>query len=195
MSEADDARLLAAAASGDRAAFERFVDRHEASVHRYLRAAAAQDADADDAFQEAFLAAWRGAGGFRGRGSARAWILTVARHALRRLHRRRVGQPATHAPLDDVETLGRAAGWGEADSPDVVLERRDLLEWALSGLGPEDREILVLRELEGLSGSEAAALLGLSLAAQKSRLHRARLRFVARVRSQTLESRAEDVQP
>ncbi len=192
MSEADDARLLAAAADGDRRAFARFVDRHEASVLRYLRAAAAQDADADDAFQEAFLAAWRGAGGFRGEGSARAWMLTVARNALRRHHRRRAGEPTGYEPLEDLDHLGRAAGWGRPEPAEEALEREDLLRWALDGLAPGDREILVLRELEGLGGEEVAELLGLSLAAQKSRLHRARLRFVARVRSQALTDDEED---
>ena len=80
-------------------------------------------------------------------------------------------------PLDE---LGLQAGWGcppWTDSFIESLERRDTLEKALARLAPDEREILVLRELEGLSGEETAAVLELSLPAMKSRLHRARLRL------------------
>lgn len=186
MSEADDAELLERASLGDGVAFRDFVERHQAPVWRYLRAAGADAADAEDALQETFLACWKGCAGYRGGTSARGWVLTIARNALRRLHRRRVGEPAHMEPLD---ALGLEAGWGRPDwsgDPDGVpsLEVRDLLEWALGQLSPEDREMLVLRELEGLSGAEVASMLDLSLAAMKSRLHRARLRFMAAVRTQ-----------
>lgn len=174
-----DEELLEAAARGDRDAFGRFVDRHQAAVFRLLRASASSEADAEDALQEAFLAAWRSAGTYRGGGSGRGWILTVARNALRRAHRRRVGEPASFEPL---EALGVQAGWGDDGAALESLARRDLLRRALGRLGPEDREILVLRELEGLPGMEVADMLDLTLAAMKSRLHRARLRLAAALR-------------
>ncbi len=59
---------------------------------------------------------------------------------------------------------------------------RDLVRGALDRLTPGEREVIVLRDLEGFSGEETAELLGLSLPAMKTRLHRARLRFVAEVR-------------
>jgi RNA polymerase sigma-70 factor (ECF subfamily) len=186
MTGSDDAALLAGAARGDRAAFGAFVERHQGRVWRYLKSAGAGDADAEDALQETFLAAWRGCDGYRGGASARGWILTIARNALRRMHRTRAGEPADLESLDD---LGRDAGWGGnawTGDPDggPALEDRDLLEWALDRLSADDREVLVLRELEGLSGREVAELLGISEAAMKSRLHRARLRFMAELRSQ-----------
>jgi RNA polymerase sigma-70 factor, ECF subfamily len=70
-------------------------------------------------------------------------------------------------------------------SQDSVAERlaaRELVEAGFRGLSTEDREILVLRDLEQLTGEEAAATLGITLPAQKSRLHRARLRFLANVK-------------
>lgn len=194
MSDADDATLLAKAARGDRAAFGAVVERHQGAVWRLLKAAGAREADAEDALQETFLAVWNGAGGYRGGPSARGWVLTIARNALRRLHRTRVGEPAELASLDE---LGAAAGWGRtpwAGDPDpgASLEDRDLLAWALGRLSPEDREVLVLRELEGMSGSETAAALEITEAAMKSRLHRARLRFMAAVRSQVDASTGEE---
>jgi RNA polymerase sigma-70 factor (ECF subfamily) len=88
--------------------------------------------------------------------------------------------------MDDVPLpeLGEAAGWGDQNPEEGALrsERRGCLARALEALGPEEREILVLRELEELTGEETAAALGIGLAAMKSRLHRARLRLAAQLR-------------
>lgn len=178
MIEPDDQRLLLAASLGDRNAFERFVEKHEAAVFRLLKTAEVDDADAEDALQEAFVAAWRNAASYRGGVSARGWILTIARNALRRTHRKRVGEPSSFEALDD---LGMQAGWG-SDDPLEGIVRREVLDRAMQNLGGEEREVLVLRELEGLSGEEVAGMMGLTLAAMKSRLHRARLKFLAALR-------------
>jgi RNA polymerase sigma-70 factor, ECF subfamily len=173
----DDPELLRRTAAGDRASFGELVRRHEATVYRYTRALT-DDADrAADAQQETFIAAWRGASTFRGTGSARAWLLRIARHRVFRQYRRRSGEPAVHVPL---EVLARTAGWGGAEAERIEdrLDARARVEVGFRALSPEDREILVLRDLEEWSGEEAADLLGISLAAQKSRLHRARLRFM-----------------
>jgi RNA polymerase sigma-70 factor (ECF subfamily) len=178
----DDAELLRRAADGDAAAFEGVVSRHEARLFRFARALTRDATAAEDALQEAFLAAWRGAAGFRGGPSAAPWLLTIVRHQVHRQHRRRAGQPSAFASLEE---LGEQAGWGAADDPEAVAitrERRERVQVALDALGDEEREVLVLRELEGLTGEETAAALGIGLAAMKSRLHRARLRFAARLR-------------
>ncbi len=179
---AGDRELLERSAAGDAGAFADFVQAHQASVHRYLRTMTDREADVEDALQEAFVAAWRAAGDFRGEGSARPWLLTIGRNALMRLHRRRVGEPAN---FESVEELGRRAGWGRDDGFRTVLDEladRELIERALERLAPDDREILLLRDLEGFSGEEVSALLGLGLPAMKSRLHRARLRLTERLR-------------
>lgn len=158
------------------------MGRHQDALYRYLRVLARHDADAEDALQEAFLAAWRGAAGFRGGQPARGWLFTIARHALLRLRRRRVDEPEDLMPL---EALGCEAGWGSAArTPGVAPggDRRALLEAALEGLGEADREVILLRDLEGFSGEEAAALIGIELRALKTRLHRARLRLAAELR-------------
>lgn len=178
-----DSELLERSAGGDRVAFETFVTRYQAPVFRYLLSTTDSDS-AEDALQETFIAAWRNASSFRGCDSARAWVFTIARHALSRLHRRRAGEPNRFEQFDDLDVLGCAAGWGLAPVEDFStrIEDRDLLERALRSLAPEDREVLVLRELEGLSGEETAALLDVSVSAMKSRLHRARLRLAANLR-------------
>ena len=185
MAEGDDTRisdetLIGRTAAGDRSAFERLVRRHQASVHRFARALAYDDADAEQALQETFLAAWRAAGRFRYDASARTWLLAIARHAIYRRHRRWADEPAGFASLRE---LGEAAGWGGEDEAFVDrLVDGEVLAQALASLSPEDREILILRELEGLSHEEAAGVAGLDEAAARARLHRARLRLMTKLR-------------
>lgn len=178
----DDAELLRRSAGGDREAFDDFVVRHQDAVFRYLRSMAGEDADAEDAMQVAFLAAWHASESFRGEGSARGWLLAIARHSLSRQRRRRSAEPAEFLSL---ESLGCAAGWGEnlpATPEDDPAGLRRLLEGAMARLSVEEREVIVLRDLEGFSGEEAAAVAGLTIAALKTRLHRARLRLAAELR-------------
>lgn len=156
--------------------------RHQDALYRYLRLVAGHDADAEDALQEAFLAAWRAAGSFRGEGTARGWLLTIGRHAVLRLRRRRVDEPAEMVSL---EALGVEAGWGAPPGDGeagAMTERRAVLEAALERLRPADREVLVLRDLEGFSGEEAAAMIGVEVQVLKTRLHRARLRLGVELR-------------
>lgn len=177
--EIDDAELLRRARGGDRVAGDTFVGRHLAAVVRYARAVCPDPVAAEDVTQDVFVAAFTGSQPLAG-ASARAWLLVSTRHAAWRLHRRRVGEPAAFVPL---ESLGLAAGWGE-DPETVVsrLEDRARLDAALQRLSVEDREVIVLRDLEGLDGEATAALIGVEVAAMKSRLHRARLRLMAALR-------------
>ena len=174
-----DGELLSRTAAEDHRAFNAFVDRHQGAVFRYLSVRTGSAADCEDVLQETFVAAFRGCESYRGEGSARSWLFGIARNFSKRIYRKRVGEPDEMVPLEE---LGLQAGWGSppwTGSFLETLERRDTLEKALARLSPDEREILVLRELEGLSGEETAAVLELSLPAMKSRLHRARLTLAA----------------
>lgn len=178
---------MRAAALGQREPFARVVERHGPAVFRLLRAVSSQETAAQDAFQEAFVAAFEKAATFNpDAGSLRTWLLTIARNALRRDHRRQ-GRLVTTDP--QLMELGLAAGWGaEQVDPEGLLgaqERRQLLSQALGSLPLEEREVLLLRDVEGITGAETAQLLGISLAAMKSRLHRARLKLLGAYRDQT----------
>jgi RNA polymerase sigma-70 factor (ECF subfamily) len=172
-----DPELLALSASGDREAFSEFAMGHLAAVRAYLQAFT-MAAVAEDALQEAFLSAWRHAGSYRGEGSARAWLLAIARNALFRELKPPGGAFQDLVPLD---ILGAEAGWGAEpfEDPRESLLEQDRVQRALAHLSEADRETLLLKDVEGLRNDEAADLLGIELAAFKSRLHRARLRFLA----------------
>lgn len=178
-----DAELLVRAGAGDRDAFGTLVERHQASVYRFARTVVTRPADAEDVLQQSFLAAWRGASRFRGESSVRTWLFTIARNAALTLRAHDARWTPSEVP---VEELGLAAGWGSDDpeSAAVEAERQAALTAAFGALEPAEREVLTLRDLEGLSGDETATLLGLSLPAMKSRLHRARLALAARVRQE-----------
>ncbi|HEB91378.1 MAG TPA: RNA polymerase sigma factor [Deltaproteobacteria bacterium] len=180
--ELADRRRLEEAAGGDRDAFAELVESHSGALLRFLRALTGDDAIAEDVLQETFLAALRGAAGFRGEGRVRAWLFTIARNKAMRHMRAR---PESATTEETIESLGLEAGWGSTDDPESAVadaERRALLERALAGLSPEDRVVITLHDLDELSGPETAHILGVSLAATKSRLHRARLRLMAALR-------------
>jgi RNA polymerase sigma-70 factor (ECF subfamily) len=174
-----DEELLRGAARGERAAFERLVARHGDALFHFASRTCSSAREAEDAVQDGLLAAWRGAATFRGEASARTWLFQVVVHACRRRHRRRVGEPERHDPVEEAEAL--SAPDPAADEQVAAGQVRAALERALAELPEEAREVLVLRDVEGLSGEEAAAALGLGLAAMKSRLHRARLELKQRV--------------
>lgn len=162
---------------GDTAAFQALVVRYRGRVYHLALAITGERSAAEDALQETFLAVHRGAASFAGV-AFRAWLFTIARHEAARTQRRH-----TPIPMEDttLEALGEAAGWGADDELDAhAMKTR--LAGALARLSSEDREVLVLRDLEECSGEATAASLGLSLQAMKSRLHRARLRLAAELR-------------
>ncbi len=176
-----DTELMQRAAVGDRTAFDELVGRHGPSMFRFARAIAASEPAAEDALQDAFLGAWRGAATFRAQSSVRNWLLTIVRNAVYRQHRRRVDDPEETESLSE---LGVAAGWGDENPESLAMQREshDALTNAMEQLAAADREILLLRDIESLPGAEVAAILGVPIAAMKTRLHRARLRLAAKVR-------------
>jgi len=187
--EANDRRDLSLAAEGDHGAFEGLVARHLPAMERMVALIVKQEATAEDALQEALLAMSRHAGSFDGRGSVRAWMMTIARNAAKRALRRRSGQPSHFDEWTDdqpLAELGLAAGWGSSPpSPERMAERgqlREQLSRAMGRLTESDQEILYLRDVEGWTGPECARALGIKEATAKTRLHRARLRLMAELR-------------
>ncbi len=174
----------------ERPSFEAVVRAHRARVFRYCVALTGDRARAEDLLQETFVDAMRGYGGFRGDASVLSWLFTIARRRCGRMARRRQGQPAQ---TEELMTLGLEAGWGSCAEVEAKLDAqtsRARIDRALATLSPSDREIITLRELDELSTKQVAALLGASETAVRVRLHRARLRFVARLRDQEETSNA-----
>lgn len=186
-----DQDLIAKAAAGDQRAFEMLVKRHAAAVLRLTTAMTGNAASAEDAMQQTFLSAYRSAASFREEASVRTWLLTIARNASHRLHAKQRREDLVEEPLMN---LGVGAGWG-TENPEalaIAAERRDVLQRALGTLAPADREVLVLRDVYGLRGAEAAKALGIGERALKSRLHRARLRLAVALRASAVSKESND---
>ena len=133
--------------------------------------------------QQTFLQWAKKGHALRDASKVKTWLFTIARNTAAKARDRAQRSPVADVPID---TLGVEAGWGSEDPETMALaaERRDLLRAAFDTLDDEAREVLTCRDLEGLSGEETAALLGVSVAAMKSRLHRARMTLAARVRGE-----------
>jgi RNA polymerase sigma-70 factor, ECF subfamily len=154
------------------------VSRHERAVFRLARAITQTNEDAEDVLQETFLSAFRGADGYRGAASVRTWLLSITRHGAIR-HEMRESR-VTDLSAED---LRLDAGWGsDPEAIVIAAQQQRRLRDAVESLPSHYREILILRDLEQISGEQVALLLGTSLAAVKSRLHRARLHLLAKLR-------------
>ena len=175
---AGDAELLAAARSGDTGALEALILRYQPRVYRFGLRMCRDTEDASDVVQETLLAMARSIRDFRGEASIGTWLFTIARRLCSRKRRRSRFAPAQEHSL---ETLGDDGAHHPPDpSPDPEREAAGrqieaALTAAIDALEPGQREVLVLRDVEGLSSPEVAEVLGLSVQAVKSRLHRARL--------------------
>lgn len=179
--EPTDAELLRRFVDGDEEAFVQLVVRHFDAVERWVRHQIGARPEVDDVVQETFLAAIGAAESFRGADSARAWLFGIARHRIARQFRRRVDEPETYEPLEE---LGLRAGWGDPEAHTSRVESAEIVRDAFERLKSSEREVLVLRDIEGFTNPEAAEILGLEVNAVKSRLHRARLALMAELQQE-----------
>jgi RNA polymerase sigma-70 factor (ECF subfamily) len=153
--------------------FEQAVLPHLGAAYNLARWLTRNDHDADDVVQEAYLRAYQFFDSFHG-GDGRAWLLRIVRNTCYTwLEKNRSREPTT--AFD--ETRHGAASAVAPDAPLVASEERTLLRQALAELPDEFREAIVLRELEGLSYREIAAVTGAPIGTVMSRLARARARL------------------
>jgi RNA polymerase sigma-70 factor (ECF subfamily) len=166
------AELVAAAQGGEREAFDEIVRQTYVEVYTLAVRLTANEEDASDVVQEAYLRAWKGIRRFRGDAQFSTWMYRITANAASTMTQRRRRQQATH--IDDVaepvEMRLELQPEGAAESAAALEE----LSIAVSELPPKLRAIVVLKDVYGLSHEDIAAELGISVAAAKVRLHRGR---------------------
>ena len=172
-----DEVLLDAARAGDRAAVERLLERFQRPILRFGIKLCGNPEDAREILQETLLAAARGLPDFRGEAALSTWLYSIARSFCIKRHRQRRFAPAHIESLEaDAGRLAdRVADPGP--QPDDAVAAHELarqLDDAIGALEPMYREVLLLRDVEGLTAPEVAAVVGVGVDAVKSRLHRAR---------------------
>ena len=174
-----ESELVQAAQSGDQSAFAQLVTANQAMVYSLTYRMTGNPEDAADLTQEAFLNAWRSLGTFGGQSAFSTWIYRLASNACIDFLRREKRRSSLSMTLEDDDEEDRQADLPDDRwSPQRALERKEAQEavrQGLAALSSEHREVLILRELEGLSYAEIAHALGLEEGTVKSRIARARL--------------------
>jgi RNA polymerase sigma-70 factor (ECF subfamily) len=178
MAEATDQTLLAAARRGDKDALETLLLRYQPRVYRFGMKMCGDADDAKDVLQETLLAMARGVRDFRGASSLSTWLYTIARSFCIKKRRRSRFAPAEPQSLDaELSDEGMQLPDPRPGPEDNLAGRQieAVLARAIASLDPMYREVLVLRDIEGLTAPAVAEVLGIGVDAVKSRLHRARL--------------------
>jgi RNA polymerase sigma-70 factor (ECF subfamily) len=172
-----DTGLLEAARRGDAGSLEALLERHQEQVYRFGMKMCRDPEDARDVLQDTLLAMARSVRDFRGQSSISTWLYSIARGFCIKKRRRSKFAPEPERSLDSDAASEGSALADPVRGPDEELagkEVRQALEVAIRELEPKYREVLLLRDVEGLSAPEVAEVLGLGVPAVKSRLHRAR---------------------
>ena len=182
MAENDQA-LIEAARAGDRRALEKLLERHQGAVYRFGMKMCGEPEDAKDVLQETLFAAVRTLPEFRGASSVSTWLYTIARSFCLKKRRTSKFAPERIESLEAHEEASAEVADGRRSPEEDASARqtRKVLDAAISELDPMYREVLLLRDVEGLPAAEVAEILGLTVEAVKSRLHRARVAVRERV--------------
>jgi RNA polymerase sigma-70 factor, ECF subfamily len=182
----DEHLLLKDAAGGNPEALETLMGRYASRVYRLAHGITRNAADAEEIVQDVFLQLVRKGGAFEGRAAVASWIYRVTTNVA--LNKRRGKRREVETPLDDClptyEADGHRSGpraflvadWSARPDDELLSgETRRVLEEAIDRLPEHYRAVLILRDVEELSNEEVAATVGDSVAAVKTRLHRARM--------------------
>ncbi len=162
--------LISRARGGDREAFGALVEQYRDNVYRLAYRMCGNAYDADEAAQEAFVAAWRALPNFRGDAKFSTWLYRLTTNAAIDVMRRE----KRHQTVGDGEMVDLA---DDADSPQETVERteqQEAVQKALATLSEEYREVLLLRYMEELDYAEIAEVLQLPSGTVKSRINRAK---------------------
>lgn len=166
--------LIDRARSGDRAALEALLASEEARIYAFGLKMCRDPEEAKETLQDTMLAVAANIGSFRGESSLSTWLFQLARSACSRRRRRRSGAPDAGDLVDAHEDLVVA---DPSPTPERAAEQREVasrVHAALARLPEAMREVVVLRDVEGLTAPEVADVMGLTIEAVKSRLHRGR---------------------
>ena len=173
----DPSILLQRARSGDDAALEDLLAAVQPQLYRFSMRMCQQPEDAEEVLQNSMLAMARSIRQFRGGSSLSTWMYSIARNFCIKQRRRRKGEPQNHQPLHGPDGDLHANIPHPAPDPSTQVESMEVwqqIHTAMLKLPSDLREAVVLRDVEGLTAKQAAEVVGISVSALKSRLHRAR---------------------
>jgi RNA polymerase sigma-70 factor (ECF subfamily) len=178
----DEASLVSAAKAGDITAFEELVNRYERKIFRLGMNITQNREDAEDVMQDAFLKSYQNLDRFEGNSRFYTWLVRIAvNEALMKLRKRRPNQVSIDEPMtndEDESVFRQIEDWGPSPEQKFAqTELNQILNGVIGELDPIFRVVFMLRDVEGISTEETGQILGISVAAVKSRLLRARLKL------------------
>ena len=176
-----DADLVTSAQHGETRAFDELVRRYRDKVYRLSFKILRNEDDAAEALQDAFLSAYRGLRNFKAESTFSTWLFRITTNASLMKYRKRrdnvVSLEQSQNPTEGAEAL-QLPDWSTQPLDELLdSETREVMDEGKALLDEDLRTVFTLRDEEGLSNAEVAEILDLSVAAVKSRLHRARLRL------------------
>ena len=179
-----DAEVLRRLRAGDEEAFVTLVERYNGSMLRLALSFVPSRAVAEEVVQDTWLAVLRGLGRFEGRSSLRTWMFTILVNRARTtgVREQRTVPVADAGPVVDASRFGPNGAWSvppehwieEAEERIEAGKLAGLLKTAIDGLPPRQREVVLLRDVEGMSSTEVCSVLAISEANQRVLLHRGR---------------------
>ena len=183
MTREEESRIVQKVLRGDVNAFEKLVLEYEKNVYNIALRMTGNAEDASDMTQEAFIKAYNSLQSFRGDSKFSVWIYRIATNVCLDFLRSKSRRPTVSLSVEDND--GEEVQLDVADesqSPELLLDRqmtRESVRRGLETLSPEYRQILLLREIQGLSYDEISQALGLEVGTVKSRIFRARKKLCA----------------
>jgi len=183
MTREQEAAVIRRVLDGDGNAFEALVAAYEKNVYNLALRMTGNAQDAEDMAQEAFVKAYTSLPGFRGDSKFSVWLYRIVSNVCLDFLRRQNRRPASSLSLEDED--GEESQMDipdESQSPEQLLERsltQEAVQRGLQSLSAEQRQILLLREIQGLSYEEIAETLDLEAGTVKSRIFRARKKLCA----------------
>lgn len=175
MLSADEAALVERARQGDEQAMEQLLQSVQPQLYRFSIQMCRQSEDAEDVLQNTMLSMARSLHQFRGTSSVSTWMYTIARRYCMKQRRKSKFAPAHEESLDSLGDGNQVAAPGPTpESAAATTELWESVREAILQLDKPHREVLILRDIEGLSAKEVSQVVEISVSAVKSRLHRAR---------------------
>lgn len=183
ITELDDPALIARAQSGDLAAFEEIVRRHQRPILRFCRGMLGHGPDAEDAVQDVMVTAWRRLPTLRSAEAASTWLYRIARHSCIDIIRKRRPDGGDPVEAEDRQTSSESSRHLDAGPAEETETQLALVElWRFVAVMPlAQREAWMLREIQGLSYQKIADITGGTLATVRGRISRARTTLAERM--------------
>lgn len=182
-----DQALVERVQNGDKAAFELLVAKYHRKILRLISRLVRDPVEVEDVAQEAFIKAYRALSLFRGESAFYTWLYRIAINTAKNhlASRARRAPTSTEADAEEAETFGDADNLRDINTPESVLMSKQIAETvntAMAGLPEELRMAISLREIDGLSYEEIAAMMDCPIGTVRSRIFRAREAIAAKLR-------------